>query len=218
MTLNEFINKRMAELGLKYVDLTAVIAGRTLQKIRAGETAGIREGTFQKLAQILKCSIGDLKACCTEKNVRGAVTEYEMELLARKNGGHPIMDAAARREEAVKDNHPEEAEPDQERENEMKCNFEAPKEAPVKAPVKQEVLEELFPDNDDETERVNSDELADAIIAELAEAVNAYKRRLKDICLKTMTQNRKQCPVTELYADIGRALLEELMKEEQKAG
>ena len=219
MTLNEFINRRMAELGLKYVDVTACVSGRTLQKIRAGDTAGIREGTFQKLALVLQCSIGELKACCTEQNVKGAVTEHELELLARENGEHPVMDAVDRREEVKKEMHPEAAEPEREGEKKMKVYPDVTKEASEKVPVKKEVIEDLFPDESNpDSEILENENVMDVVSSAVRAAVNVYKRKLKDICLKKMVEFRLgEDQAEDLYSDIGKALLEELMKEDQKA-
>ncbi len=84
MKLYEFIKKRLAERGMKCKDLNdGGISNPTLQRIRVGNTSGLREGTFQKLALILKCSIGDLKACCTEENT---VTPngHDLDLMVRE--------------------------------------------------------------------------------------------------------------------------------------
>ena len=62
-TLSEFMNRRMAELGLGYKALTnAGIGGQTLQNIRNGAPFRMAEVTKEKLAKALQCTIGDINA------------------------------------------------------------------------------------------------------------------------------------------------------------
>ena len=68
MTLNEFIVKRMAELGLKRSDLVNKLDldWSTLGKIAHGHS--IRPVTQQKLALALDCDQGKIQACLAEQN------------------------------------------------------------------------------------------------------------------------------------------------------
>ena len=67
MTLHEFINKRLAELGLKRSALVdGDINWSTLSNIKAGRP--INEVTKQRLALVLKCSQGEIQACLAEQN------------------------------------------------------------------------------------------------------------------------------------------------------
>lgn len=62
-TLNDFINRRMAELGIGYKALTnAGIGAQTMVNIRKGKVTGLQLVTRQKLAEALRCSMGDIQA------------------------------------------------------------------------------------------------------------------------------------------------------------
>ena len=62
-TLSEFMNRRMAELGLGYKALTnAGIGGQTQQNIKMGIPFRMAEVTKEKLAKVLQCTIGDINA------------------------------------------------------------------------------------------------------------------------------------------------------------
>lgn len=62
-TLKEFMNRRMAELGLGYKALTnAGIGGQTMHNINHCIPFRMTEGTKLKLATVLQCSIGDINA------------------------------------------------------------------------------------------------------------------------------------------------------------
>ena len=104
-TLNEFINRRMAELGLKSKVLTdAGIGAWTFKKIRERPYA-LSESDFQKIAYALQCSIGDLKA-----RVPASIREdagHEMDLLAKENGTPSVMETVAKLEQMVEEKYPE---------------------------------------------------------------------------------------------------------------
>ena len=210
MLLNEFIEKKLEERGLKWRALTeAGIGSMTVQNIRQGKPVKIKEVTKEKLANVLQCSIGDINAALAETT---QVTPFGEEV--RKNQEEPsVMQMVDKLDEMVKEGYPEKAEAGQEEEPEMKWYADKPKDAPEKVPVKREVLEELFPDDADETEGVRSDDFMDAVSAAATGAVEAYRQRLKDICLKAMAKSiPHDYGVAVVYADIGRALLEELAK------
>ncbi|MBQ9256344.1 MAG: hypothetical protein IJ181_04390 [Acidaminococcaceae bacterium] len=62
-TLSEFMNRRMAELGLGYSALTnAGIGGQTQHNIKNGVHFRMAEVTKEKLAKVLQCTIGDINA------------------------------------------------------------------------------------------------------------------------------------------------------------
>ena len=68
MTLKEFIEQRMKELGLNTsAIINAGIGSMTLHRIKKGETVNIKDGTKQKLALILKCSIGDINQALSKR-------------------------------------------------------------------------------------------------------------------------------------------------------
>ena len=211
MLLNEFIEKKLEERGLKWRALTEVggIGSMTAQNLRQGTSVKIKEVTKEKLANVLQCSIGDINAALA---VTAQVTPFGEEV--RKNQEEPsVMQMVDKLDEMVKEGYPEKAEAGQEEEPEMKWHDDKPKDAPEKVPVKREVLEELFPDGADETEGVNSEDVMDAVSAAATGAVEAYRQRLKDICLKEMANaDPYNCNMSVVYADIGMALLKELAK------
>lgn len=66
MTLNEFINKRLSELGITRSQLcSAGLSWATLNKIKNGGN-NISVPVKEKLAIGLKCTIGDINACLSE--------------------------------------------------------------------------------------------------------------------------------------------------------
>ena len=66
MTLNEFINKRLSELGITRSQLcSAGLSWATLSKIKNGGN-NISVPVKEKLAIGLKCTIGDINACLSE--------------------------------------------------------------------------------------------------------------------------------------------------------
>ena len=66
MTLNEFINKRLNELGITRSQLcSAGLSWATLSKIKNGGN-NISVPVKEKLAIGLKCTIGDINACLSE--------------------------------------------------------------------------------------------------------------------------------------------------------
>ena len=93
MTLHDFINKRLEELGMKRSDLVEKfdINWNTLTDIRLGK--GIRDATKQKLALALKCSIGDIQAC--------------LAAAAPKKKEVSVMETVDKLEQMVKEEHPE---------------------------------------------------------------------------------------------------------------
>ena len=67
MTLNEFINKRCAELGITRTQLLdrGNLSWATLSNI--GKGVKITTATKEKLARGLQCTIGDINACLTDE-------------------------------------------------------------------------------------------------------------------------------------------------------
>lgn len=84
MTLNEFIVKRMAELGLKRSDLVNKfdLDWSTLGKIAHGHS--IRPVTQQKLALALDCDQGKIQACLAEQNPLKKVIVNKKSLAKQK--------------------------------------------------------------------------------------------------------------------------------------
>ena len=84
MTLNEFIDKRLAELGMKKADIVNKydIEWSTLTKIAHGHS--IRPVTQQKLALALDCDQGKIQACLAENNPLKQVIVNKKSLAKQK--------------------------------------------------------------------------------------------------------------------------------------
>ena len=134
MKLNEFIVKRMAELGLKRSDLVNKfdIEWSTLGKIAHGHS--IRPVTQQKLALALQCSQGEIQSCIAETNPLKKVIVNKKSLAKQKpKKAEPMPEPEP--EELPFDDLPEE---EPEEGEDMKWFEDIPKneEAPEKVKVK----------------------------------------------------------------------------------
>lgn len=67
MTLAEFMKKRREELGLTWNDIIdGGIANNTWCNIVNGKQLTVKPATMERLARLLKCTIGDIQACLAE--------------------------------------------------------------------------------------------------------------------------------------------------------
>ena len=67
MTLAEFCKKRKEELGLTWNDImNGGIAQYTFSMIASGKQLTMKPATMEKLARLLKCTMGDIQACMAE--------------------------------------------------------------------------------------------------------------------------------------------------------
>ena len=67
MTLAEFCKKRKEELGLTWNDIVdGGIAQYTFSMIASGKQLTMKPATMEKLARLLKCTMGDIQACMSE--------------------------------------------------------------------------------------------------------------------------------------------------------
>jgi len=65
--LSEFVKKRRAELGLTWNDIMdGGIAHNTFSRIVNDKQLTMKASTMEKLARVLKCTIGELQACMAE--------------------------------------------------------------------------------------------------------------------------------------------------------
>ena len=135
MTLNEFIVKRMAELGLKRSDLVNKfdIEWSTLGKIAHGHS--IRPVTQQKLALALQCSQGEIQSCIAETNpLKKVIVNKKSTAKQKPKKAEPMPEPEP--EELPFDDLPEE---EPEEGEDMKWFEDIPKEeAPKKVKVKVE--------------------------------------------------------------------------------
>ncbi|MBQ8491294.1 MAG: hypothetical protein IJ536_02015 [Acidaminococcaceae bacterium] len=85
--LNEFMNRRMAELGLGYKALTnAGIGGQTIQNIKNGIPFRMAEVTKSKLANALQCTIGDINAALSQTAQTTPFGEEVRKVPVKKEG------------------------------------------------------------------------------------------------------------------------------------
>ena len=134
MTLHEFINKRLAELGLKRSALVdGDINWSTLSNIKAGRP--ISEATKQKLALVLKLDQGEIQAIVAENNPLKKVIVNKKSLAKQKpKKAEPMPEPEP--EELPFDDLPEQ---EPEEGEDMKWFEDIPKEeAPKKVKVKVE--------------------------------------------------------------------------------
>ena len=90
MKLSEFVKKRRAELGLTWNDIMdGGIAHNTFSNIVNDKQLTMMPATMQKLALLLKCSIGDIQACIAEQNPLQKVVISKKSLAKQK---HPEVD------------------------------------------------------------------------------------------------------------------------------
>lgn len=67
MTLAEFCKKRKEELGLTWNDIMdGGIAQYTFSMIASGKQLTMKPATMEKLARLLKCTMGDIQTCMAE--------------------------------------------------------------------------------------------------------------------------------------------------------
>ena len=67
MTLAEFMKKRREELGLSWNDIIdGGIANNTWCNVVNGQQLTVKAATMERLARLLKCTIGELQACMAE--------------------------------------------------------------------------------------------------------------------------------------------------------
>lgn len=101
MGLWEYMQKRMKELGITVKDLEDKfdIVYATIQRIKSGRGHAIKDGTKQKLALALQCSVGD---------INNAI--YELQNLKPSQGDTeeaPVMETVDKLEQMVEEEYPE---------------------------------------------------------------------------------------------------------------
>lgn len=228
-TLNEFINRRMAELGLKSKVLTeAGIGAWTFKKIREQPTR-LSESDFQKIAYALQCSIGDLKACLPNSIRKG--TGHDMDLLAKEIGEPSVMKTVAKLEQMVEQEYPE-----------LRDAADYGTNPQNSGTVPEEIVEKSF-----EKETISNDttnDLTEPIASALdfncienakpkrktkkivqtdikdtkpdagepkSQTVDEYKQQLKDMCLRKFLLYGNNARVDTALTAIGQELVKELV-------
>ena len=129
MTLAEFCKKRREELGLTWNDIIdGGIANNTWCNVVNGKQLTVKPATMERLARLLKCTIGELQACMAE-------TPNPLRKEAEKPEGQAWASIIAKKVPAKKNT----VEPEPEPEPEVDIMF--PVEEPAEEP--EETLEEF---------------------------------------------------------------------------
>ena len=226
MTLWEFVEKRMAELGISRYDLETEhdIAYATINRIKAGKP--IKESTKQKLAFALKCSQGDINNVIY--NLNGPQPDQE------EDGEPSVMETVDKLEKMVKEDHPYLAEPSKKpkwKKAQDVAKEQPAKREPEKAPVRvirNDAPKEKWPEDPPEEQLSPTPEIPMTILpdsvyykqleAARQEGAAEYKQKLKDICLKALVK----VPLLNVSGETpigmaGRAVIEELLKGDTEA-
>lgn len=231
--LNAFINRRMAELGLGYRDLTnAGIGAQTMVNIRNGKVSGLQTVTKEKLAKVLRCSQGDIQAAIANtdevtpfgevviKEKKGPSVMETVETLAEKLREENLIseDNLQRADEAVQEDEPETPAAGNDALDQLDKML-------------QEALAEGTPACDPEpavkpkTKKIVHRDIAYPkrvkILKEAIEApmkpdmtLESFKQRLKNICLEQLAEaDPFDTGSVALFSIMGQKLLKELLKE-----
>ena len=220
MALWDFIQKRMEELGITQYDLETEygIAYATLQRIKAGKP--IKEGTKQKLALALKCSLGDINDVIYDfQNLKEDTSEKEEP---------SVMETVDKLEQMVKTEHPYLAAPAEKEEKPKR-------KATVRVIKNDPPPKEKWPEDPPEERKNSQPERNDYLDARIyaasqrwpdlfglektrREAVMEYKQKLKDACLQALSTSPEIISSSETaFSRIGKRVLAELLKDDTGA-
>lgn len=181
MTLNEFINKRLSELGITRSQLcSAGLSWATLNKIKNGGN-NISVPVKEKLAIGLKCTIGDINACLSETDDPRRKDGPE-----GKHKPITVMEAVDKLEQMVASDPEEEI-------HLYNVKRQTEPELPEKVPVKVEALE---PDED-----------TDSMVL----AVEEYKEQWRNKIIKHLTEADLATTVEEFWREIGKEFAKEVL-------
>ena len=199
MALWDYIKSRLTSLNRTEADLTDEfgISTNTLVRIRTG--GEIRDNTKQKLALALGCCIGDINAAIAQQDPvepKG----HDMEMMAKETGEPAVMETMAKPVPM----------PD----------YPATEAKPVPMPDYPATEAKPVPIPDYPATEAKSLTLSEYLAAAEREAVDDYKRKLKDICLRFLAETplTQEYYSSDLFAAIGKALVKELMEDGQGAG
>ena len=184
MKLSEFVKKRRAELGLTWNDIMdGGIAHNTFSRIVNDKQLTMKASTMEKLARVLKCTIGELQACMAE-------APNPLREEAERQEGTAGINITARAVKIKKD------EVD-------KVMREKPYAAPEPEPDPEEPAEVFRPEPEEEVDVMFPVETASE------ETLAEFKARMKDMCLYEFTAHGN---LEEAKILIAENLLEELLK------
>lgn len=189
MKLSEFVRKRREELNLTLNDIVdGGIANNTYYNIVNDKQLTMKPATMEKLARVLKCTIGELQACMAE--VPNPLRE-EAE-RPEGNAGISITAGAGKSKRDKVD----------------KLMREKPYVTPAPDP-KEEEPAEVF--KTDEPEDEEFPVYHSVYEEDRQEGEERYKQKLRDMCLRIFASGVPGVHTMEkIYADIGYALVKEL--------
>ena len=224
-TLKEFMNRRMAELGLGYKALTnAGIGGQTMHNINHCIPFRITEGTKSKLATVLQCSIGDINAALAVTTQTTPFGEEVAKVPVKKQEIPSVMKTVDKLEQMVEEDYPELFT------EESGTNEEKSEPIPDKTDIKPDKTEPASPksgikaDNFEWQQEQPKPKRKKIVSKGLKETeptaekpksgtVEEYRQKLKDMCLQQLSEaDPFDADSTALFALIGQKLLKELMK------
>lgn len=224
-TLKEFMNRRMAELGLGYKALTnAGIGGQTMHNINHCIPFRMTEGTKSKLATVLQCSIGDINAALAVTTQTTPFGEEVAKVPVKKQEIPSVMKTVDKLEQMVEEDYPELFT------EESGTKTEKSEPIPDKTDIKPDKSEPASPKtgiktDDFEWQQKQPKPKRKKIVSKgLKETeppaekpksgtVEEYRQKLKDMCLQQLSEaDPFDADSTALFALIGQKLLKELMK------
>ena len=224
-TLKEFMNRRMAELGLGYKALTnAGIGGQTMHNINHCIPFRMTEGTKSKLATVLQCSIGDINAALAVTAQTTPFGEEVTKVPVKKQEIPSVMKTVDKLEQMVEEDYPElftEESGTNEEKNEPipdKTDIKPDKSEPAssKTGVKADDFEWQQEQPKPKRKKIVSKGLKEpepTAEKPTSGTVEEYRQRLKDMCLQLLSEaDPFDADSTALFALIGQKLLKELMK------
>lgn len=227
-TLNDFINRRMAELGIGYKALTnAGIGAQTMVNIRKGKVTGLQLVTRQKLAEALRCSMGDIQAAIANTVQVTPFGEEVQKVPVKKEAGSTMKAV-----EKLADTLQEQGLLSEE--NQQKA--EESESVPDKTDTKPDKSESILDKTDTKTDECESvprlpempkqpklkrkkivpkglTEAEPAAETTNTQTVEEYRQQLKDMCLKEFARFGRAGTMEAAYVAIARELLKDLLGE-----
>ena len=191
MTLAEFCKKRREELGLTWNDIIdAGIANNTWCNVVNGKQLTVKPATMERLARLLKCTIGELQACMAE-------TPNPLRAEAARPEGNAGISITAKAKKKPK---PEAPAPD-------------PKdEEPAEVfQLDESNVDMMFPAEPEAEEEEQAEYTLSEVKTFEQMALNDYKQHLRELAWRIFLSGVPGTHTMEnIYADIGYALVQEL--------
>ena len=191
MTLAEFCKKRREELGLTWNDIIdAGIANNTWCNVVNGKQLTVKPATMERLARLLKCTIGELQACMAE-------TPNPLRAEAARPEGNAGISITAKAKKKPK---PEAPAPD-------------PKdEEPAEVfQLDESNVDMMFPAEPEAEEEEQAEYTLSEVKTFEQMALNDYKQHLRELAWRIFLSGVPGThTMKDIYADIGYALVQEL--------